>query len=736
MGSRPTSASRGRTNVAAESTFAEPERVDSRFTRRMASYNIKLLMRDIERALDQAEAQTSAILRTAADAIISISSSGLIFTYNAAAEQMFGYRAEEMIGTNISRLMPSPYANEHDDYLRNYLKSGKARIIGIGRETVGRKKSGEEFAIYLAVSEVMIGDERTFTGIVRDLSERRKAEGLQAFLASLVESSVDAIIGEDLSGRIVSWNNSAESLYGYAAHEMIGQHISKIIPPEQQHEIARIVDSLTKEKRVIRVDTIRLARSGRHIDVSLSISPIFDSSGRVIGASSISRDITELKTYMQDIENARAQIEAQALELTQRIHDLERAQVAAERANRTKSEFLANMSHEIRTPLTAILGFTEVVRQELAGEERFREVAEHLEAVSRNGEYLLRLIDDILDLSKIEAGRVDLEIIPTSPHELLGDIHNMLLPRARDKGIAIELIYQTMLPATVAVGPTRLRQILINIASNAIKFTTVGKVRIVTKLRGASGSRPRWDISIEDTGIGMSSDQIQRIFNPFVQGDNSTRRKFGGTGLGLAISKRLAESMGGNIRVESIPTLGSRFTLCVPLGSLGSTPLVAEPTHTTSTSLQAESSDVPRSGLQILLAEDGIDNQRLIAHLLKSKAKALVTIVENGELAVEAAMRAANGESPFDVILMDMQMPTMDGYEATRRLRRLGYEGSIVAITAHAMSDDRQKCLDAGCTEFITKPINIRTLLSVLADQTSTKRPSNATSNAQTPASG
>jgi CheY-like chemotaxis protein len=194
--------------------------------------------------------------------------------------------------------------------------------------------------------------------------------------------------------------------------------------------------------------------------------------------------------------------------------------------------------------------------------------------------------------------------------------------------------------------------------------------------------------------------------------------------------------MGGNIRVESIPTLGSRFTLCVPLGSLGSTPLVAEPTHTTSTSLQAESSDFPRSGLQILLAEDGIDNQRLIAHLLKSKAKALVTIVENGELAVEAAMRAANGKSPFDVILMDMQMPTMDGYEATRRLRRLGYEGSIVAITAHAMSDDRQKCLDAGCNEFITKPINIRTLLSVLVDQTSTKRPSNATSTAQTPAPG
>jgi PAS domain S-box-containing protein len=684
----------------------------------MASYNIKLLVRDIERALEQAEAQTSAILRTAADAIISISSGGLILSYNAAAERMFGYSAEEMLGTNVSRLMPSPYANEHDNYLRNYLTTGKARIIGIGRETIARKKSGEEFPIDLSVSEVSIGDERTFTGIVRDLSEKRKAEGLQAFLASLVESSVDAIVGKDLSGRIISWNNSAESLYGYSSDEMIGQHISKIIPAEQRSEIEQILRTLTEEKRVVRIDTVRLARSGRRIDVSLSISPIFDSAGRVIGASSISRDITELKTYMHDIENARAQIEAQALELTQRTHDLERAQVAAERANRTKSEFLANMSHEIRTPLTAILGFAEVVRQELATEEKYRDVTDYLEAVSRNGEYLLRLIDDILDLSKIEAGRVDLEIIPTSPHELLREVHDMLLPRAKDKGIAIDLVYQTMLPATVSVDPTRLRQILLNIASNAIKFTNVGKVRIVTKIRGATGPRPRWDISVEDTGIGMNSDQIQRIFNPFVQGDNSTRRKFGGTGLGLAISKRLAESMGGNIRVESIPTLGSRFTVCVPLGSLGSTPLIAEPTRTTSASTADESSNVPRKGLRILLAEDGIDNQRLIAHLLKIKAKAKVTIVENGELAVEASMRAANGDSPFDVVLMDMQMPVMDGYEATRRLRRLGYQRSIVAITAHAMADDRQKCLDAGCDEFITKPINVKNLLSVLADQT------------------
>jgi CheY-like chemotaxis protein len=271
----------------------------------------------------------------------------------------------------------------------------------------------------------------------------------------------------------------------------------------------------------------------------------------------------------------------------------------------------------------------------------------------------------------------------------------------------------------VSVDPTRLRQILINIASNAIKFTDQGKVKIISKLRGASGKRPRWDVSIEDTGIGMTSDQIQRIFNPFVQGDNSTRRKFGGTGLGLAISKRLAESMGGSIRVESIPTIGSRFTVCLPLAPLDGTPLVSDdPKPQVLVAPSEGGMDRPREGLRILLAEDGIDNQRLIQHLLKTKAKAEVKIVENGELARQAALLAAECDEPFDVILMDMQMPVMDGYEATRRLRQAGYRGSIVAVTAHAMADDRQKCIDAGCDDYITKPMNVRDMLRTLAQQT------------------
>jgi PAS domain S-box-containing protein len=682
----------------------------------MSSYNIKLLVRGIERALEQAEAQTIAILSTAADAIITISATGIVLSYNKAAERVFGYSAEEMLGTNIARLMPSPYSNEHDSYLRNYLTTGKARVIGIGRETTGRRKSGEEFPIDLSVSEVSIGEERTFTGIVRDLSDRKKAEGQQAFLASLVESSVDAIIGKDLEGRIVSWNNSAEALYGYSAEEMIGQHISKIVPDEQLAELNIISQRLVEEKRVVRVDTVRLARSGRRIDVSLSISPIVDRYGQVIGLSSISRDITELKRYTNDIEEARAHIERQAIELAQRTRDLERAQEIAERANRTKSQFLANMSHEIRTPLTAILGFTDVVRQELAHDGNYREAAEHLEAVSRNGEYLLRLINDILDLSKIEAGRVDLEILPTSPHECLRDVFELLKPRAKEKGIELELVHQTSLPASVSIDPTRLRQILLNIASNAIKFTSKGTVRIVSRLRGASGSRPRWDIAVEDTGIGMTSEQIQRIFNPFVQGDNSTQRQFGGTGLGLVISKRLAESMGGSIRVESLPTVGSRFTVCIPLGSLQGTPLVSESSAPLPrATVEPSATTLPAKECRVLLVEDGIDNQRLIAHLLRTKAKAEVTIVENGLMAVERAMEEWKAGRAFDVILMDMQMPIMDGYEATRRLRENGYAGRIVAVTAHAMADDREKCISAGCDDFVTKPINVKSLLAVLA---------------------
>ncbi|MBY0586765.1 PAS domain S-box protein [bacterium] len=694
----------------------------------MSSYNIKSLVRDIERALEQAEAQTSAILRTAADAIISISSTGIVLSYNSAAHRMFGYSPEEMIGTNVARLMPSPYANEHDHYLRSYLSNGKARVIGIGRETIGRRQNGEEFPIDLSVSEVCIGDERTFTGIVRDLSDKKKSERMQAFLASLVESSVDAIIGKDLQGRIVSWNNSAESLYGYSAEEMIGKHISTIIPEENLPELELILNKLLTEKRLVRLDTVRLARSGRRIDVSLSISPILDATGQVIGASSISRDITELKRYMSEIEEARSHIERQAIELSLRTQDLERAQIAAESANSTKSQFLANMSHEIRTPITAILGLTEVVREEIVQTANRPDLAEHLDAVSRNGEYLLRLINDILDLSKLEAGRVDLEILPVSPHHLLRDVLEMLTPRALAKGITVELIHQSALPATLPVDPTRLRQILLNIGSNAIKFTQVGSVRIVSRLRGTRGSRPRWEVSVEDTGVGMSNEQIQRIFNPFVQGDNSTRRRFGGTGLGLTISKRLTESMGGSIRVESILDHGSRFTICIPLESLSGVPLITEAIKPEMPP-PATSIELPEH-LKILLAEDGIDNQRLIAYILRKKAKADVTIVDNGQEAVQTVMEHWKSGHPFDVVLMDMQMPILDGYEATRGLRQMNYQESIIAVTAHAMSDDRKKCLEAGCDDFITKPIDVPGLLRIIANASNRRRSTRPTMTA------
>jgi len=371
------------------------------------------------------------------------------------------------------------------------------------------------------------------------------------------------------------------------------------------------------------------------------------------------------------------------------------ARLAAEQASRAKSDFLANMSHEIRTPMTAIQGYAELLMEETA------DVAErraHAERIRHNCQHLLSIINDILDLSKVEAGKMSLESIVCPLDALLDDVHALMRHRAEDKGIALNALRPDgPLPAVLA-DPLRLRQVLINIVSNAIKFTEQGDVTIEARAATVA-DRYRLTFAVRDTGIGMNSDQVAGLFRAFTQGDSSTTRRFGGTGLGLAISRRLIELMGGTIEVQSTPGVGTEFSIRFEAYSAVGTP-------TAPTTLDARNAANPASaaslaGLRILLAEDGPDNQRLISHYIR-KAGAHIDIVENGKLAVE---RVADGTC-YDLILTDMQMPVMDGYEAARTLRARGYRGPIVAITAHAMAGDRAKCIDAGCDHYLSKPID------------------------------
>jgi CheY-like chemotaxis protein len=331
--------------------------------------------------------------------------------------------------------------------------------------------------------------------------------------------------------------------------------------------------------------------------------------------------------------------------------------------------------------------------------------------IHRNGEHLLEIINGILDISKIEAGKLEIERIPCSPVQIVSDVVSLMRTRATAKNLALEVEYQGDIPETIQTDPTRLRQILINLTGNAIKFTATGSVRIVVRMDEEPGHAPHLCCDVVDTGIGLTQDQIDKVFEPFTQADFSTTRRFGGTGLGLTISKRLAAMLGGELTVRSQAGVGSTFTASVDAGSLDHVRRLSAPSE----ALLEKAPPTPvfpaiRLQGRVLLAEDGPDNQRLISLLLK-KVGLEVVVAENGQIACDLALPTqppADGEDvrPFDLILMDIQMPVLDGYHATERLRNAGHRGPIVALTAHAMQSDRQRCLDAGFDDYATKPIN------------------------------
>lgn len=389
---------------------------------------------------------------------------------------------------------------------------------------------------------------------------------------------------------------------------------------------------------------------------------------------------------------------------------LSEATRAALVANHSKSEFLANMSHEIRTPMTAILGFAD----ELSRTVTQPEGAEAASTIKRNGEHLLHVINDILDLSKIEAGKLEIERQPISPRDLLRDVKRLMRVRADDKGLPLVFEYDGLIPEFISTDPTRVRQILINLIGNAVKFTERGSVRVVTRLKGHGTADPQLEFEVIDTGVGISPGQVARLFQAFSQADSSTTREFGGTGLGLVICRRLTEMLGGRIGVVSEPGLGSCFTATIATGPLEGVPLIEAEGHSSSEIPTAAPPKAIGLTTHVLVVEDGPDNQLLIRHMLE-RAGARVTVAENGRVGVELTLRAIAKGEPFGVILMDMQMPELDGYEATRQLRSHGCRIPIIALTAHAMNYDRQRCLEAGCDDYLSKPIDRQRLLATVA---------------------
>ena len=395
-----------------------------------------------------------------------------------------------------------------------------------------------------------------------------------------------------------------------------------------------------------------------------------------------------------------------------RLEELRLANERAQSANRAKSEFLANMSHEIRTPMNALLGYVEFLCEPGAsGEDRAR----YAETIRRSSEHLLTILNDILDISRIEASRMVINRADVSPFGLSKDVLGLLVPQAAERGIELVLEVPRPIPEVIETDLVRARQVLLNLVGNAIKFTPSGSVRLVLRLDPYEASDHRYlCFDVVDTGIGIPADKQQQIFEPFSQVDGSTTRRYGGTGLGLTISKRLAILMGGDVEVRSEVGKGSTFTLRLYAGELRRAPLrpyTSEECRIVLDAGVARASE-PQAELsgRVLVVEDVELNQRLLAAILR-RAGATVELADDGRMGLERALAAERRGEPFDLVLMDMQMPVMDGYEASRALRTAGFRRPIVALTAHAMSTDRDRCIEAGCTDYETKPIQRAHLL-------------------------
>ncbi|MFO7903297.1 MAG: PAS domain S-box protein [Planctomycetota bacterium] len=546
-------------------------------------------------------------------------------------------------------------------------------------------------------------------GRTTDITDRKRTEAELAeqttLLRTILDGIPDVVALQDRDHRVIAYNKAGYELVGKSPDEVLGRKCFTLLGrnspcPDcvtagafERREVVSHERFLPERKRWIRATSI----------------PILDDSGQTKMMVEQLQDITEQKRAQRELKETIAALESANQALTEFTEQAEAATLA-------KSEFLANMSHEIRTPMTAILGFSEMLLGEPGLDRAPPQRVEALQTIQRNGEYLLQLINDVLDLSKIEAGKLEVECKSCSPTQVLASVASLMRVRAEAKNIPLKIEYASAIPEHIQSDPTRFRQILINLTGNAIKFTESGSVRLVTRLVRSTGRPPCLQCDVVDTGIGMTQEQLRKLFRPFTQADSSTTRRYGGTGLGLTISKRLAEALGGDISVTSTPGKGSTFSVTVATGPLEGVAMIEDLAAMTP---QPEAhikptDDVPLD-CRILLAEDGPDNQRLISFVL-GKAGAEVTLAENGRIAYEKALAAREAGTPFDLVLMDMQMPVMDGYTATRKLRETDYAGPIIALTAHAMEGDDAKCRAAGCDDYLTKPIDRPKLIRTIAN--------------------
>ncbi len=524
------------------------------------------------------------------------------------------------------------------------------------------------------------------------LKQLDPSKAVPTHVRAALDTLAEGLIVIDVKENIVLANQAFASIVGSDPEKLVGQRASKLawVTPDGT-ALTEIEFPWTKALRYGSLQKNKMLhlrdRKSRLRTFIVNSSPVLSSGGKCGGVLVSLDDVTQLEAHKVQLRQSKE---------------------AAESANRAKSEFLANMSHEIRTPMNAILGFADALRRGYDRTDLDRQ--KYLNTIHSSGEHLLQLINDVLDLSKIESGHLEVEHIPFAPHVLIREVITVLSVKAQEKAISLQFDVDGAIPETVLSDPTRLRQIITNLVSNAIKFTQRGKVKACIRLISEADG-PRLAIDVSDDGVGIPHDKLESIFEPFVQADSSITRSFGGTGLGLAISRRFARLMGGDIVVQSKVGQGSVFTVIIDSGPLDGVKLL-EPQNVLALTEEAgggshEVWQFPPA--RVLVVDDGQENRELVK-LVLGEVGLEVEDAENGQVAVDRAQ-----QERFDLILMDMHMPVMDGYAATRRLREAGLDTPIFMLTDDAMKGFEQECLAAGCTGYLTKPINIDLLLQTLA---------------------